>query len=94
MPPIEVEVGTIDQLREVADVGTNAVLLDNMSLGDMKFAVEFIDGRCLVEASVGITLDNVADVAAAGVDFVSVSALTHSARALEVGLDYITDNNQ
>jgi len=94
MPPIEIEVDTLDQLKAIADVGVDAILLDNMSLAEMASAVELIDGRYLVEGSGGITLHNVADVAATGVDIISVGALTHSVRALDIGLDYTIDDSQ
>ena len=85
---IEVEVDRLDQLDAVLDadvVGT--IMLDNFSLDDLRAGVAHIGGRALVEASGGITLDTIADVAATGVDVISVGALTHSVRALDLGLD-------
>ncbi|HMD02470.1 MAG TPA: nicotinate-nucleotide diphosphorylase (carboxylating), partial [Candidatus Baltobacteraceae bacterium] len=90
--PIEVEVDTPAQLDEVlahAD-SVDAVLLDNFSIADLRAAVRRIDGTLTVETSGGITLANVADVAATGVDVISVGALTHSVQALDVALDIDT----
>lgn len=84
---IEIEVDTLDQLREILSEGADAVLLDNMSPDDLSKAVEMVGGRMVCEASGGVTLDTVAAIAETGVDLVSVGALTHSARALDLGLD-------
>jgi nicotinate-nucleotide pyrophosphorylase (carboxylating) len=85
---IEIEVDSLDQLREVLGCGlADAVLLDNFDVASMKQAVSMVAGRLVVEASGGITLDNIAEVAATGVDYASSGALTHSAPALDVGLD-------
>jgi nicotinate-nucleotide pyrophosphorylase (carboxylating) len=85
---IEIEVDSLDQLREVLDAGlADAVLLDNFDVASMKKAVAMVAGRLVIEASGGITLDTIADVAATGVDYASSGALTHSAPALDVGLD-------
>jgi nicotinate-nucleotide pyrophosphorylase (carboxylating) len=86
---VEVEVDTLDQLREALDVGVNAVLLDNMSLDELRRAVDLVDGCVITEASGGISLDTAAAVAATGVDLLSVGALTHSAPALDVSLDVL-----
>jgi nicotinate-nucleotide pyrophosphorylase (carboxylating) len=67
-------------------------MLDNMSLEDMAKAVDQIAADCIVEASGGITLENVAEVAQSGVDIISIGALTHSSRALDISLDYETKN--
>lgn len=72
---------------EAAEAGADIIMLDNMSLEDMRKAVESIQGRTLIEASGGITLDKVRAVAETGVDFISVGALTHSARALDISLE-------
>jgi nicotinate-nucleotide pyrophosphorylase (carboxylating) len=85
--PVEVEVGTVSEASEAAEAGADIVMLDNMSLEDMREAVKLIHGRALVEASGGITLDNVRAVAETGVDFISIGALTHSARALDISLE-------
>ncbi len=85
---IEIEVDSLDQLREVLDCGlADVVLLDNFDVGSMRQAVGMVAGRLVVEASGGITLDSIAAVAATGVDYASSGALTHSAPALDVGLD-------
>jgi len=84
---IEVEVGTVSEALESVEAGANIVMLDNMSLEDMRKAVKSVRGRALVEASGGITLGNVRAVAETGVDFISIGALTHSARALDISLE-------
>jgi nicotinate-nucleotide pyrophosphorylase (carboxylating) len=85
---IEVEVDRLDQLDAVLDAGVvGTIMLDNFSLDDLRAGVAHIAGRTRVEASGGITLDTIADVAATGVDVISVGALTHSVRALDLGLD-------
>ena len=84
---IEVEVETLDQLDEAIDVGADAVLLDNMAPAVMVEAVRRADGRLILEASGGITLDNVKEVAETGVDLISVGALTHSARAVDISME-------
>ena len=83
---VEVEVETLAELEEVLDAGVTRVLLDNMGLSELEVAVESARGRAQLEASGGITLDNVRAVAKTGVDFISVGALTHSAPALDVSL--------
>lgn len=85
---IEIEVDSLPQLQEVIDCGlADVVLIDNFDVASMKKAVAMVDGRLVIEASGGITLDNVAEIAATGVDYASSGALTHSAPALDVGLD-------
>ncbi|GAI34827.1 unnamed protein product, partial [marine sediment metagenome] len=84
---IEVEVKTVPEAVEAAEAGADIIMLDNMSLEDMRKAVESIQGRALIEASGGITLDKVRAVAETGVDFISVGALTHSATALDISLE-------
>jgi len=84
---IEIEVDTIAQLREVLSEGADAVLLDNMSKAQLREAVALIGGRLLCEASGGVTLETAAGIAETGVDLISVGALTHSARTLNLGLD-------
>jgi nicotinate-nucleotide pyrophosphorylase (carboxylating) len=85
--PIEVEVGTVSEALEAAEAGADIVMLDNMSVEEMSKAVKAIHGRASIEASGGITLDNVRAVAETGVDFVSIGALTHSAAALDISLE-------
>jgi nicotinate-nucleotide pyrophosphorylase (carboxylating) len=85
---IEVEVDTLDQLREALDAGVEAVLLDNMTPDQLRDAVALVDGRAITEASGGITPDTAPLIAASGVDLISVGWLTHSVRVLDLGLDY------
>lgn len=89
--PVEVETATLDQVREaLACTGIARIMLDNFSLPAMREAVLLIDHRVEVEASGGITLDTVRPVAETGVDLISVGALTHSVRALDISLDFVT----
>ena len=88
---VEIEVETIEQLEEVLDAGADLVLLDNMGVEQMAAAVKIAAGRAVLEASGGITLETVREIAETGVDIISVGALTHSARALNVGLDMAID---
>ncbi len=87
MVKIQVEVDTLEQLDVLIPLGVDAVMLDNMDHPTMRKAVEKVAGRMLVEASGGITPETVAAVAATGVDLISSGALTHSVRALDIGLD-------
>ena len=84
---IEVEVDTLEQLETVLPAEPDWVLLDNMTLEALKKAVKICDGRCQTEASGGITLETIGAIASTGVDAVSVGALTHSAVAIDLGLD-------
>jgi nicotinate-nucleotide pyrophosphorylase (carboxylating) len=85
---IEIEVDTLSQLREVLDTGlADVVLLDNMDIADLTEAVSLADGRVVLEASGGVTLESIAKIAATGVDYVSSGALTHSAPNFDVALD-------
>ena len=77
----------LHQLEEALEGRADIVLLDNMSVEDMAEAVRIAGGRALLEASGGITIDNVAAVAATGVDLISVGALTHSVKALDISMD-------
>ena len=92
MIKVEIEVETLEQLEEVLDAGADLVLLDNMEPEQMETAVRITGGRALLEASGGITLETVRDVASTGVDIISVGALTHSAPALNISLDVVIDN--
>ncbi len=87
MRKIEVEVDTLEQLRDALAEPVDAVLVDNMTTVQLAEAVRIVDGRVLIEASGGVTLDNVREIAVTGVDVISVGWLTHSAPALDVGLD-------
>ena len=85
---IEIEVDSLDQLQQVLDCGlADVVLIDNFDVASMKKAVALVAGRLVIEASGGITLDSIEAIAATGVDYASSGALTHSAPALDVGLD-------
>ena len=85
---IEIECDSLEQLREVLDTGlSDVVLLDNMDIATLQSAVALVAGRLVIEASGGITLDNVAAIAATGIDTMSSGAITHSAPALDVALD-------
>jgi nicotinate-nucleotide pyrophosphorylase (carboxylating) len=83
---IEVEVTTLDELTEVIELGVDRVLLDNMDTNTMRKAVKKAGGRVPLEASGNMTLRRVAAVAATGVDFISVGALTHSVTAMDISL--------
>jgi len=85
---IELEVDTLDQLREALSVKVDAVLLDNMDVPTMREAVQMVAGRALTEASGGITLASAPAIAATGVDLLSAGWLTHSTTALDIGLDW------
>jgi nicotinate-nucleotide pyrophosphorylase (carboxylating) len=85
---VEVEVTDLDQLRELLEAGCEEILLDNMSTASMAEAVRLTAGRARLEASGGLTLERAREVAATGVDFISVGALTHSVRVFDLGLDF------
>ena len=84
---VEVEVDRLDQIEAVLAAGVDTIMLDNFSLSDLRKGVAQVAGRALVEASGGVTLERIAEIAGAGVDIISVGALTHSVRALDLGLD-------
>lgn len=84
---LEVEVDSMEQLAEVLDAGADLVLLDNFTPDQMREAVALTAGRAKLEASGGLTLDNAADVADTGVDYVAVGALTHSVKVMDIGAD-------
>ena len=88
---IEIEVDALPQVAEALASGVDALMLDNMPPPDLEQAVEMCSGRVLTEASGGITPDSIADVAATGVDLISVGWITHSAPCLNVALDLSTD---
>lgn len=90
MVRVEVEVENVEQAAIAAEAGADMILLDNMPPEELRAAVAVVAGRALTEASGGITIDSIGAVAASGVDFISVGALTHSARALDIGLDITT----
>jgi nicotinate-nucleotide pyrophosphorylase (carboxylating) len=85
---IELEIKSLDQLEPAIEAGADVVMLDNMDLATMRDAVQRTGGRVLLEASGGVTLDTVAAIAATGVDFISMGALTHSAAAADISLNW------
>ena len=85
--PVEVECDTLEQVGEALEAGVDAILLDNMTPAELRQAVLLVDGRARLEASGGVTLETVRAVAETGVDEISVGALTHSARSLDVSLE-------
>jgi nicotinate-nucleotide pyrophosphorylase (carboxylating) len=87
---IEVETKNLQEVQEALDCGVDIIMLDNMPIAAMKEVVSFIAGRALVEASGNVSLQNVAAIAATGVDFISVGELTHSARAADISLKIST----
>ena len=84
---VEVEVDGLDQLAEAVAGGPDVIMLDNFSLDDLRTAVHLVAGRAVLEASGGVTLETVRAIAETGVNVISVGALTHSAPALDIGLD-------
>ncbi len=84
---VEVEVTNLEEVEEALSAGTHIILLDNMSPDEMSRAVKLVDGRAVIEASGGIDLETVRSVAGTGVDLISVGALTHSPKALDLSLD-------
>ncbi|MBD0328479.1 MAG: carboxylating nicotinate-nucleotide diphosphorylase [Thermoleophilia bacterium] len=86
-PPIQVEAETLADVREALAAGADSILLDNMPPEALRQAVALAGGRVPLEASGGITLDSVREVAATGVDFISIGALTHAARSLDVSME-------
>lgn len=85
---IEIEVDQLDQIPEALAAGADIILLDNMSTENLRRAVATISGRAIIEASGGVNLGTISEIAATGVDAISVGALTHSAPALDIGLDF------
>ena len=84
---LEVEVDRIEQIEPVVAAGVDTIMLDNFTPDQLREGVAIVAGRALVEASGGVELDTVADIARTGVDIISIGALTHSVRALDLGLD-------
>lgn len=85
---VEVEVDRLDQIEPVLAAGVDTIMLDNFTNDDLREGIKMVAGRAIVEASGGVNLDTVADIARTGVDVISVGALTHSVRALDLGLDF------
>ena len=88
---VQVECDTVEQVREALEVGATFLLLDNMSVDDLRACVQLVSGRAELEATGGLTLDRARSVAETGVDYLSVGALTHSAPVLDVGVDLRPD---
>lgn len=85
--PVQVEVDTLEQLTDLLAAGCDQILLDNMDTDTMREAVEINKGRARLEASGGLSIDRAREVAATGVDFLAIGALTHSAKVLDIGMD-------
>ena len=85
---VEIEADTLEQVTQAADAGADIILLDNMTPEQLRQAVKLAKGRAKTEASGGVNLGTVRAIAGSGVDFISVGALTHSARAVDIGLDF------
>lgn len=85
---VEVEADTLEQVEQAAEASADMILLDNMTLIQLRLAVQKVKGRAQTEASGGVNLASVRTIAETGVDFISVGALTHSARAVDIGLDF------
>ena len=91
MVQIEVETRNLEELQEALDAGVNVIMLDNMDYDTMKKAVEITNGRAKLEASGNVTLENIAQVAATGVDIISLGALTHSVKCFDISMRIVTD---
>ncbi len=85
---VEVEADTLEQVAQAVDAGADIILLDNMTTAQLRAAVKIVRGRAKTEASGGVNLKTVRGIAQTGVDFISVGAITHSARAVDIGLDF------
>ena len=85
---VEVEADTLEQVAQAAEAGADIILLDNMTTAQLRHAVRIVNNRAKTEASGGVNLKTVRAIAETGVDFISVGALTHSARAVDIGLDF------
>lgn len=89
---VVVEVDRLEQIAPVLEAGADTIMLDNFSYADLREGVAQIAGRAVVEASGGVSLETVGEIAATGVDVISVGALTHSVRALDLGMDAVLDS--
>lgn len=92
IPPtlrVEIEVKSLEEVEEAMEAGAEIIMLDNMSLDSIEAAVKLIDKRVAIEVSGGVTIENVVEIAKSGVDFISVGALTHSARAVDISMELI-----
>jgi nicotinate-nucleotide pyrophosphorylase (carboxylating) len=83
---IEIETRNAAEVEEALQAGADIIMLDNMTLDEMRQGVELIDGKALVEASGGVVLERVRDIAATGVNIISVGALTHSVKAVDISM--------
>ncbi len=88
---VEVEADTLKQVEQAVEARADFILLDNMDLKQLRLAVKIVNGRAQTEASGGVNLQTVRAIAETGVDFISVGALTHSARAVDIGLDFTNE---
>lgn len=86
---IEIEVKSLDELKEALDAGADVIMLDNMSVDDMKKAVKTAKGKAILEASGNVNLENIRSIAETGVDIISIGALTHSARAVDISMKIV-----
>ena len=86
---IEVETKNLKEVEETITTKADVIMLDNFSVDDMKKAVQLINGKCKIEASGGITIDTIKEIAETGVDYISVGALTHSVKALDISLEIV-----
>ncbi|MGC8603690.1 MAG: carboxylating nicotinate-nucleotide diphosphorylase [Desulfomonilaceae bacterium] len=91
LSPIEVEVETLEQVKEAIAAGADTLLLDNMDIPTLRLAVQIVSGRAKTEASGGVTFENIREIAQTGVDFVSVGRITQSAAAVDIGLDWMSE---
>lgn len=86
---VEVEADTLEQVRQAVDAGADIILLDNMNPDQLRQGVAIVNGRAKTEASGGVNLDTIRGIAESGVDFISIGAVTHSARSVDIGLDFL-----
>ena len=89
MIKIEVEARNLDEVKQAAASGADVIMLDNMSVSDMKAAVDFVDGRAITEASGNITLDGIAEIASTGVDIISSGSMVYNAKRLDVSMKIV-----
>ncbi|WP_099187609.1 carboxylating nicotinate-nucleotide diphosphorylase [Tepidibacter mesophilus] len=90
---IEVEVESIEEVKEALSVGVEIIMLDNMSIENMKEAVRIIDGKAIIEASGNVSIDKIRSIAQTGVDYISCGALTHSVKALDISMKNLIIEN-
>jgi len=87
---VEVEVRNMDEFKEALGAGADIIMLDHFTIDQMKKAVILAEGRTLIEASGNITFENIEDIAKTGVDIISIGAITHSAKSLDINLDFVS----